>query len=439
MKALRTPVTPAEEASRRKRVTRPGFTRFTTPVFGQIPAVIFQSTISATTAVIDVGTTYTWSSPGLIADVQSWVASPAANFGWVIRADEVTQGTAVRFGSRENTMIPPVLTITYDAPPPTPSPTPTATLTPTPSPTPGTPTANTNASNRHANPDTNTNSNSVDHPPTPTPSSTPTPIPAPAQALNISTRMRVETGSNVLIAGFIIAGTAPENVILRGIGPSLSAVGISDPLNDPTLQLFDASGTLLIANDNWQDDPTQAALLTAAGLAPTNPNESGIYAPLQPASYTVALAGKNETTGVGLVEVYNTTHDNASQLGNISTRGFVLTGSDVMIGGFILGGGGNTHIVVRGIGPSLAQFGLSPVLPDPTLQLRDSDGTLLVFNDDWQDDPATASQLNFLGLALSDPKESGIYTSLPPGSFTAILAGANDGTGIGLVEIYNVH
>jgi hypothetical protein len=179
--------------------------------------------------------------------------------------------------------------------------------------------------------------------------------------------------------------------------------------------------------------------LTAAHLAPQDAKESGIATTLQPASYTAILAGKNQTAGVGLVEVYDISQVADSQLGNISTRGLVLTGNDVMIGGFILGGNSNTHVVVRGIGPSLAQFGLTPVLADPTLELRDSNGALLVSNGDWQDDPATASQLNFLGLAPSDPKESGIYTPLPPGAFTAMLAGALSGTGIGLVEIYNVH
>ena len=139
-----------------------------------------------------------------------------------------------------------------------------------------------------------------------------------------------------------------------------------------------------------------------------------------------------------MVEVYDIDHDPNSKLANISTRGLVLTGSDVMIGGFIFGGTIDAHVVVRGIGPSLAQFGISPVLENPTLELHDGNGALLIANNDWQDDPATASQLTFLGLAPSDPLESGIYATLPPGAFTAILAGNNAGTGIGLVEIYGV-
>lgn len=309
----------------------------------------------------------------------------------------------------------------------TPTPTPTPGVTPTPTPTPATtPTP------------TPTPATTPTPSPTPTPTATPTPAPSPAKALNISTRMQVETGSNVLIGGFIITGTAPKDVAVRGIGPSLAQFGIPDVLADPTLELRAANGSLLGQDDDWQDDPAQAAQLVTLGLGLQDPKESGLVASLPPAGYTAILAGKNNGTGIGLVEIYDTNSAADSQLANISTRGFVLTGNNVMIGGFILGGSQNTHVVVRGIGPSLAQFGLSPVLVDPTLELHDSNGTTLISNDDWQDDAASASQLSFLGLAPSDPKESGIYTSLLPGAFTAILAGTSDGTGIGLVEVYNV-
>ena len=233
----------------------------------------------------------------------------------------------------------------------------------------------------------------------------------------------------------------PKNVAVRGIGTSLTAFGISDALADPTLELRAADGTVILQNDNWQDDPTQAAQLNALGLALRNPNESGLIATLQPgASYTAILAGKNGGTGVGLVEVYDTNHPVDSQLANISTRGFVLTANNVMIGGFILGdSSAETGVVVRGIGPSLSRFGLSPVLADPTLELHDGNGTLLISNDNWQEDPVQAAQLIAHSLAPQDPTESGIFAVLPPGAFTAILAGKNGGTGIGLVEIYNVH
>jgi predicted Abi (CAAX) family protease len=257
--------------------------------------------------------------------------------------------------------------------------------------------------------------------------------------LNISTRLRVELGDRVMIGGFIINGGASKKVAVRGIGPSLVSAGISDALTDPTLELRDSTGALLFQNDNWQDNPAQAAQLNTLGLAPQNPNESAIVTTLQPGAYTAVMAGKNGGTGIGLVEVYDADSASASQLANISTRGFVQTGDNVMIGGFILGGSNqNTGIVVRGIGPSLAQFGLSNVLADPTLELRDSNGALLLSNDDWQNDPAQAAQLSARGLAPQDAKESAIFTSLPPGAFTAILAGKNSGTGIGLIEIYNV-
>ena len=302
-------------------------------------------------------------------------------------------------------------------PPPTPTATttPTSTATPTPTATPSpTPTA------------------------TAAPSPTPTPEVTPGKALNISTRMRVELGDNIMIGGFIVQGSEPKNVAVRGIGPSLAGSGVSSVLADPTLELRNATGALLFYNDNWQDDPAQAAQLIALGLAPQNPNESGIVATLPPgASYTAILAGKNSGTGVGLVEVYDTNAAFASQLANISTRGFVQTADNVMIGGFILGGNSDTHVVVRGIGPSLAQFGIPDFLADPILELHDGNGALLVSNGNWQDD-ASASQLTALGLAPSDALESGFYRSLPPGAFTVILAGTNSGTGIGLVEIYNV-
>jgi photosystem II stability/assembly factor-like uncharacterized protein len=301
-------------------------------------------------------------------------------------------------------------------PTPTPTPTPTATPSPTPTSTPSpTPT--------------------VTPSPTPTPSPTATPTPNPAQALNISTRLRVETGDNVLIGGFIISGSAPKNVAVRGIGPSLVASGISDVLADPTIELRGANGALLFQNDDWQDDLAQAAQLTALGLAPQDPNESGLVATLQPGTYTAILAGNNGGTGIGLVEIYDTNQAADSQLANISTRGFVQTGDNVMIGGFILGGSSNTHLAVRGIGPSL---GVSPVLADPILELRNSNGVLLISNNDWQDDPISASQLTALNLAPQNSLEAGIFATLPPGAFTAILAGNNNGVGIGLVEIYNV-
>lgn len=225
---------------------------------------------------------------------------------------------------------------------------------------------------------------------------------------------------------------------MRGIGPSLGAAGVPDALADPTLELRSSNGTVILANDNWQSDPTQAAQLIALGLGLQDPNESGLIATVQPGAYTAILAGKNQTTGVGLVEVYDTNQTVSSQLANISTRGSVQTGDNVMIGGFILGGNSNSNVVARGLGPSLAQSGISDFLVDPTLELHDSNGALLVMNDNWQDDATSAAQLTALGLAPQNVAESGIHRNLPPGAFTVIVAGNNSGTGIGLVEIYNV-
>lgn len=330
-----------------------------------------------------------------------------------------------------------------ECPSPTPpNPTPSPTVTPT-----ATPTATATATATATVPPTATPTptdcpgvcGSPTPPPTatPTPSPTTTPLPAPAQALNISTRLRVETGDRIAIGGFIITGNEPKKVAIRGIGPSLSNFGLSDILADPTLELRGSDGALLTENDNWQDDPAQAAQLVALGLAPPDPEESGMVATLQPGAYTAILSGTNQTTGLGLVEIYDADPAAASQLANISTRGFVQAGDNVMIGGFILGQGDNSPAVaVRGIGPSLSQSGLSNVLPDPGLELRDGNGALLIANDNWQDDPFAAAQLTANGLAPADPLESGIFATLPPGLFTAILTGRNGGVGLGLVEIY---
>ena len=262
-------------------------------------------------------------------------------------------------------------------------------------------------------------------------------VTAPADALNIATRLRVELDDNAMIGGFIITGNVPKTVVLRGIGPSLVNSGITDALADPVLALHGANGALIFQNNNWRD--TQEQLIQGTIYQPNDDRESAMIQTLQPGAYTAILTGLNRTTGVGLVEVYDNNQTANSQLANLSTRGFVQTGNNVMIGGFILGGGtGNTRVAIRGLGPSLSQSGLSNLLADPTLELRNSNGTLLVANDDWQTDPASAAALTANGLGLQHPLESGIFATLPPGAFTAILAGHSGGIGIGLVEIYNL-
>jgi len=252
--------------------------------------------------------------------------------------------------------------------------------------------------------------------------------------------MRVETGDHIMIGGFIVSGTADKPMILRGMGPSLAGLGVppADVLQDPVLELRASSGALLFGNDNWRDSPF-VDLIKGTPFQPGDDREAVIVATVPPGTYTTLLTGKNLTTGVGLVEAYDTDQAADSRLANISTRGFVQTGDDVMIGGFILGGdAGSTQVAIRGLGPSLTQVGLNGVLYDPTLELRDNNGTLVESNDNWMDDPSTAAELTAHGLALEDAKESGIVTVLAPGVFTTILRGKNSGTGIALVEVYNL-
>jgi outer membrane protein assembly factor BamB len=327
------------------------------------------------------------------------------------------------------------LTLAPCPPPATPTPTPTATTTasipPTPTPTlsPGiTPSPTPTATATIA--------------PTATPSLTPgvtaTPAATPAQAVNLSTRMLVQTGDNAGIGGFIISGNAPKHVLIRVIGPSLTQFGVPNALADPVLELHGPGGFTTVNNDNWQDDPVQAALISATGLAPSNSLESAIDATLNPGAYTAVARGKNNTSGVGLIEVFDLSQAVLAKLANISTRAFINTGDNIVIAGFILGNnGGNDRIVVRGIGPSLTLFGVANALANPTLELRDSNGALLLMNNDWQDNPAQAAELMAAGLAPTNPLESGIAATLPPGLYTALLAGLNNGTGVGLVEVYD--
>jgi hypothetical protein len=264
------------------------------------------------------------------------------------------------------------------------------------------------------------------------------PTPTPAQALNLSTRMRVQTGDNVGIAGFIITGSAPKQVLVRALGPSLTESGVAGAMANPFLELHGPVGFATLTNDNWRDDPAQEPAITAAGLAPADDLESAIAATLAPGNYTAVVRGMNDTSGVALAEVYDLDASAQSRLGNISTRAFVGTDNDIVIAGFILGSqDGNDRIIVRGLGPSLTGLGVSSALPDPKLELRDQNGSLLKANNDWQDDPAQAAELTAAGLALANPLESGLLATLSPGAYTALLLGVNNGTGNGLVEVYD--
>src|SRR5438128_5624436 len=259
--------------------------------------------------------------------------------------------------------------------------------------------------------------------------------PPTAQLTNISTRASVQTGQGVTIGGFILTGTDLKQVVVRGLGPTLTQFGVSGALADPTLQLVDGSGKTIFINDNWKE--TQQAGIQATGLAPPNDAESAIRIALQPGNYTAILSGKNGTTGVGLVEVYDIETGVFAALTNVSTRGFVGTGDNVMIGGFITAGGnGSTQVVVRGLGPTLTQFGVSGALADPALTLVDSNGNIVRSNNNWKDTQQVAIQAT--GLAPPNDLEAAMVVTVATGNYTAILSGNGGGTGIGLVEVYNV-
>ncbi|HZE13244.1 MAG TPA: S8 family serine peptidase, partial [Chthoniobacterales bacterium] len=254
---------------------------------------------------------------------------------------------------------------------------------------------------------------------------------------NVSTRGNVGTGNDVLIGGVIIDGNASKQIITRAIGPSIP---LSGTLLDPTLELHNQNGDLIASNDNWQDDPTQAALIRATGVPPNDPRESAIVKSLVPGSYTAIVRGANSGTGIALVEVYDLDpQPAASRLANIATRGVVQINDNVMIAGFVLQQG-TSQIVVRAIGPSV--FALAPATPsalaDPTLELRDNQGTLLMFDDNWQEDAFQGVQLSGLGLAPVSPVESAFTIALTPNSYTAIVRGAHGTTGNAVVEVYNV-
>ena len=241
-----------------------------------------------------------------------------------------------------------------------------------------------------------------------------------------------------MIGGFIINGNDSKRVIIRGIGPSMASVGIDGTVSDTLLRLFTANGSPLAVNDNWQD--TQAAEIAQTGLQPQDPRESAIVATLVPGAYTASVSAANGNNGVGLIEIYDLSSASNGKLANISTRGSVQTAENVMIGGFILGGTSinPAKVVVRAIGPSLAQFGIGTPLSNPTLSLFDRNGQMVGQNNNWQDDPSQASQLQALNLAPQNAAESAIVATLPPGQYTAVVEGHSGGTGIGLIEVYSI-
>ena len=240
----------------------------------------------------------------------------------------------------------------------------------------------------------------------------------------------METGDNVLIGGFIVTGTQPKRIIVRAIGPSLPLAGV---LANPVLELRDSLGGLIASNDNWRSD--QEAEIIATTIAPSNDLESAIVAtlPANNSAYTAIVRGVNNGTGVGVVEAYDLDRTVDSKLANISTRGLVQTGDNVLIGGLIVLGQSPLRVIVRAIGPSLPVPG---ALGDPTLSLHDSNGALIAFNDNWRSDQE--AEIIATGLPPSNNLESAIVRNLAPGNYTAIVRGKNDTVGVGLVEVYHL-
>jgi N-acetylneuraminic acid mutarotase len=276
---------------------------------------------------------------------------------------------------------------------------------------------------------------------------------AEAELGNISTRSFVQTGENVMIGGFIVQGTGPKRLIIRAIGPELTQYGISNALGNPTLELHNRTGAVIASNDNWQTTilggiitSNQVSDIQNSGHAPTAASESAIIADLQPGNYTAIVRGASNTTGVALVEVYDLSPGASSSLGNISTRSFVQTGQNVMIGGFIVQGTGPKRVIIRAIGPELTQYGITDALANPRLELHNRTGALIASNDDWQttilSGIITSNQVNDIqssGHAPTAASESAIIADLAPGNYTAIVRGVSNTTGVALVEVYDLN
>jgi archaellum component FlaF (FlaF/FlaG flagellin family) len=258
--------------------------------------------------------------------------------------------------------------------------------------------------------------------------------------LNISTRLRVQGGDNVLIGGFIVTGNSSKTILVRGLGPSISVNGVKVPgrLADPFVELRKQDGSLVATNNDWKD--SQRTEIEATGLAPKEDFESAIARNLKPGGYTVVMRSNNGGTGIGLIEAYDLDKSPQGKLANISSRGFVESGDNVMIGGFISGPSNRSsaNVVVRAMGPSLESFGVPTALQDPTLEIHNQNGTTIAINDNWATD-SNAAKVLASGLAPRDARESAIYLTLAPAqAYTAIVQGKNNSTGIGLVEVYNV-
>lgn len=275
---------------------------------------------------------------------------------------------------------------------------------------------------------------------TPTPTPTPNPTPpagSPSHLANISTRMKIGVAENVLIGGFIINGTQSKKLILRAIGPSLSGLGVANAISDPVLELHSSSGAVIAVNDDWTTG-SQVSDIQSSGMAPIDPYESTLIITLSPGNYTAVVSGYNGEQGVGLVEAYEF-DANTTRMINISTRGRVGTGDEAMIGGLMVQGAAGKRLIIRAIGPSLG-VGPSPIanaLNDPTLELRDGNGSLLAANDDWNTSPQ-AGEIIATTIPPTNNRESAIVATLGAGNYTAIVRGVNQTSGVGLVESYDL-
>lgn len=258
---------------------------------------------------------------------------------------------------------------------------------------------------------------------------------APKKLANISTRARVGRAESVEIGGFIITGNAPKKVIVRALGPSLRSNGLieSNVLVNPSLELHHASGAVIAHNDDWREAQEE---ITASGIPPAENAEAAIVSTLAPGRYTAVVQGSDGGEGIALVEVYDLDVASDSKLANISTRGSVEVSDGVMIAGFILQGSESSTMALRALGPSLASSGVISPLSDPTLTLYDQSGSIVAANDDWRE--TQGAELAALGLGSTSDSDSGLIATLPPGAYTAVVGGANGGTGVGLVELYHV-
>ena len=259
---------------------------------------------------------------------------------------------------------------------------------------------------------------------------------APGRLANISTRGPVQA-AEPMIAGFVIGGSAPKTVVVTAKGPSLAPFGIPNAIANPSLTLVRSADNAVIAtNDNW-GGAANAGQIQASGYAPGHSLESAILVTLAPGAYTGIVTNPGGGNGVGLVEVFEVDRTDVP-LVNVATRGAVLTGGDVMIGGFVIQGDAAKTVVVRARGPSLAQFGIANALANPSLTLvRAGDNAVVGSNDNWGS-AANAGQVQATGFAPTHSQEAAVLVTLAPGAYTAIVNGVG-GTGVGIVEVFAVN